>query len=305
MKIKKLYFIGLLAILGCVAFFVPLTTADEEESEMSFSEWKHRAKYIAPGKDTLAGLDSMSVVVEPFKPEEEYELELNGLTQKGIQTDVEHELRNDGVKVSEDSTTYLYVNVDTVFVPEINHVVYTIRVGLNQEVLLLHQGQPATTSAETWRIGSTGICKQEDLSEIQPKVLGLVREFVNDYRAADQLTTWWKGRDRGVEEPNRIEAVVGRDFVIALGSNPSTGYSWRLARPLPRMLKLQDKKYIAAEPQLIGGGGTEEWTFRPVRSGKATIVFEYVRPWEKEASPVKQRRFFIVVKKKSIGAVRP
>jgi predicted secreted protein len=304
MKIRKPYFIGLLTILGCVVFFVPSTTADKEESEMSFSEWKRRAKHIAPGKDTLAGLDSVSVVVEPFRHEEEYELELNGLTQKSIQTDVEHELRNYEVKASQDSTTCLRVDVDIVFIPEINHVVYTIRVGLNQEVLLLHQSQPAATSAETWRIESTGICKQENLIEIRQTILNILREFINDYRAVNPLTVRQNSRSRGAERASRIEAVVGQDFVIVLDSNPSTGFSWRLASPLPDMLKLKDKRYIANEPRLIGSGGTEEWTFKPVRSGKATITFEYIRPWEKEVSPQKKRRFSIVVNK-SMGAARP
>jgi formylglycine-generating enzyme required for sulfatase activity len=38
--------------------------------------------------------------------------------------------------------------------------------------------------------------------------------------------------------------------------------------------------YVAANPVVVGGGGTETWTFRAIAPGSATLTFEYKRPWE-------------------------
>jgi len=65
---------------------------------------------------------------------------------------------------------------------------------------------------------------------------------------------------------------------------------------LHSMLKLQRKRYIPPKVQKIGAGGTEELTFKSVRSGKATIMFEYIRPWEKDLLPARERIFFVVAK---------
>jgi inhibitor of cysteine peptidase len=256
---------------------------------------------------SLAGLQGVVVVVE----EVNQEAKRYGLTSEELQTETEQQLRENGVRVfsaqehlQTPEMPLLYVNVNVVVRADSKFAAANVYVALKQAVFL-KRDPTEDCMATTWDAEEISTYKADELKDVREDLKALVDEFINVYLAANPQTAGRKDRDRVVAEPNRIEAVVGQDFVIALESNPSTGYSWRLASSLPDMLKLQDKKYIAAEPQLIGGGGAEEWTFRPVRSGKAIIAFEYVRPWEKEASPVKQRRFFIVVKKNSIGAVRP
>jgi formylglycine-generating enzyme required for sulfatase activity len=82
------------------------------------------------------------------------------------------------------------------------------------------------------------------------------------------------------EDHEEVTTLVGEEFKISLDSNPSTGYSWSLAEHLPDWLELLDKTYVATDPGVIGGGGTEIWTFRATGSGSATLTFEYQRPWE-------------------------
>jgi inhibitor of cysteine peptidase len=107
-----------------------------------------------------------------------------------------------------------------------------------------------------------------------------------------------KTPDRGSADSGYIEARVGKDFVIKLPSNPTTGYSWRLTEPLPDMLELSDKDYRtpAENRHLVGAGGVEEWRFKAVRRAEATLVFEYVRPWEKDTPPVERRSFTIRIR---------
>jgi inhibitor of cysteine peptidase len=46
---------------------------------------------------------------------------------------------------------------------------------------------------------------------------------------------------------------------------------------------------------MMGGGGTETWTFRATKEGRETLRLEYARPWEKDAAPVQTIVFKLVV----------
>jgi inhibitor of cysteine peptidase len=91
---------------------------------------------------------------------------------------------------------------------------------------------------------------------------------------------------------------VGDSFIINLESNPTTGYSWRTAEFEHGIVELVNNEY---KPQnntgnIVGSGGIEVWTFKAVKKGKITIIFEYVRPWEKDIPPIKQETYLITVK---------
>jgi sulfatase modifying factor 1 len=83
--------------------------------------------------------------------------------------------------------------------------------------------------------------------------------------------------------PGDIENIlvaVGEEFTVELASNPSTGYSWALAGALPSWLEQVGMTYVPTNPGMIGGGGTESWTFRATAAGSGTLMFQYLRPWE-------------------------
>jgi inhibitor of cysteine peptidase len=84
-----------------------------------------------------------------------------------------------------------------------------------------------------------------------------------------------------------IFVATGQDFTLALASNPSTGYSWTLAGSLPSWLQQVGKTYVAADPGLLGGGGTDFWTFHATATGSATLIFQYGRP--SDSTPGKVR----------------
>ena len=246
----------------------------------------------------------------------EQEARKYGLTREVLQAEVELKFRQNGIKVfSEEEQLqtpgmpFLYINVNVIIEEAKKFAAANIHVAFKQAVLLKRDTTKGCL-ATTWETGGISTCRPEELKDVREDVKSLIDQFINDYLAANPLSGRQRGRDRGrdrdrrTDELSRIDAVVGQSFVIALDSNPTTGFSWRLASSLPRMLKLQGKRYIPDEPQLIGSGGTEEWTFKAVRSGRATIVFEYVRPWDNKSPPEKKQVFYIVVKK-GTGAARP
>ncbi|MFC1576526.1 protease inhibitor I42 family protein [Candidatus Omnitrophota bacterium] len=93
-----------------------------------------------------------------------------------------------------------------------------------------------------------------------------------------------------------IEVRRGKQFVISLESNPTTGYGWQLAEPPDTdIIELVDSYYIADATDRVGAGGKVKWTFKAVDSGKAAVSLKYVRPWEKNVPSMKTVKFEVIV----------
>ena len=93
-----------------------------------------------------------------------------------------------------------------------------------------------------------------------------------------------------------INIGVNQEFVIALGSNPTTGYSWQESHD-EAMLKLVEKTYKPgeeAEQGVVGAGGVEYFRFKALKTGETEITLVYKRPWEEEF--LEQKVFAINIK---------
>jgi inhibitor of cysteine peptidase len=82
-----------------------------------------------------------------------------------------------------------------------------------------------------------------------------------------------------------IALRIGRELVLNLESNPSTGYRWVQADTETPVLIVFGKPAYKQGSPLPGAGGVESWTFRAVERGAQTLKFEYRRPWEKNTPP--------------------
>jgi inhibitor of cysteine peptidase len=94
-----------------------------------------------------------------------------------------------------------------------------------------------------------------------------------------------------------IDTEVNQQFVIALGSNPTTGYSWQ-ASYNETMLELVGgqstyKPGEDAKGGLVGAGGVEYFRFKALKTGMAEITLVYKRPWE-EPTPQDLTKVFTV-----------
>jgi inhibitor of cysteine peptidase len=88
-------------------------------------------------------------------------------------------------------------------------------------------------------------------------------------------------------DPNKTILVTDKapQFTIVLHANPTTGYSWTVAKYNPVFIKVVKHVYQAPNTQLIGAGGVDVWTFRakPLAFSaphRLAINMLYVRPWE-------------------------
>jgi inhibitor of cysteine peptidase len=96
-----------------------------------------------------------------------------------------------------------------------------------------------------------------------------------------------------------IEIGVNQQFVIALGSNQTTGYSWQESYDAT-MLELVEKIYKEeVKPGVVGAGGIEYFRFKALKTGQTEITLVYKRPWEEPNSQDVMKVFTI-----SIGASR-
>lgn len=102
-----------------------------------------------------------------------------------------------------------------------------------------------------------------------------------------------------------VETTVGKQFIIELDSNITTGYGWKLQKAVDGLLvKSVGNEYKTTprpprppgEPPMSGGGGKEFWTFKALQPGQTTIDFKYVRPWEADKAPAKNASFRVVIK---------
>lgn len=88
-----------------------------------------------------------------------------------------------------------------------------------------------------------------------------------------------------IDEPvcEIITTKVGEEFFINLQSNPTTGYSWRLAlQTFDPIVSAVKKEYVksAHNQFLAGAGGFDTWTFKALKPGTTAITLEYLRPWK-------------------------
>jgi inhibitor of cysteine peptidase len=90
-----------------------------------------------------------------------------------------------------------------------------------------------------------------------------------------------------------ISIGTNQQFVIALGSNPTTGYSWQESHDATT-IELVEKIYKEeAKEGVVGAGGVEYFRFKALKAGKTEITLVYKRPWE-EPTPQDVTKIFTI-----------
>jgi inhibitor of cysteine peptidase len=90
-----------------------------------------------------------------------------------------------------------------------------------------------------------------------------------------------------------VNLTRGGKLIIALASNPSTGFSWYLGERAEPGLELVDgPRYVppGSTQPVLGAPGTEVFTFNATEVGTAQIVLEYRRSFEPDLPPSKTFR---------------
>ena len=109
------------------------------------------------------------------------------------------------------------------------------------------------------------------------------------------LTGCGGGAKAYIDPDKTISVGVNQEFVIALDSNPTTGYDWEESYD-ESALKLVEDRYEPDEKAegLVGAGGTQYFTFKALKAGQTEITLVYKRSWETEI--LEQKVFDVNVK---------
>jgi predicted secreted protein len=90
------------------------------------------------------------------------------------------------------------------------------------------------------------------------------------------------------ETTKTISAKVGERFVVALPSNITVPFKWRLDPPDVKLVALLDEKHVDEPPagcgDCVGYGGTRLYTFETKGSGSASLHFA-LKPLTDPAGP--------------------
>jgi inhibitor of cysteine peptidase len=95
-------------------------------------------------------------------------------------------------------------------------------------------------------------------------------------------------------EGDSITVQNGRQFVVALTANPSTGYSWQAEKN--DKVRYLGSKEVSAANQAIGAAGTQQLRFEATATGTTTLKLAYSRPFEKGVPPAQTASFDVTVK---------
>jgi inhibitor of cysteine peptidase len=102
-----------------------------------------------------------------------------------------------------------------------------------------------------------------------------------------------------ISDPQQpIEVDAGSEFTIVLESNPTTGYHWDIMSELDQsMVEFVKNEYTSvSDPNLVGGGGLDTWTFKAVKTGEAHITLGYYPPSNDPVDPQHTTTFTVIVK---------
>ena len=91
-----------------------------------------------------------------------------------------------------------------------------------------------------------------------------------------------------------IKVGPGQNFSISLGSNPSTGFRWKMTLPAgDKTVMFLGSEHVASQEVMPGVPGNELFKFKALTRGETKAAFVYERPWETKTAPT--RKIFTIV----------
>jgi predicted secreted protein len=92
-----------------------------------------------------------------------------------------------------------------------------------------------------------------------------------------------------------VTVRAGETFFIALGSNPSTGYSWSETIEDPKIIAYEGAVRQNPAQAMPGAPGQQIFIFNANRTGTSTILFTYSKSFDPNAPAGKSLSYTIQV----------
>ncbi|MBW1782244.1 MAG: protease inhibitor I42 family protein [Deltaproteobacteria bacterium] len=101
-----------------------------------------------------------------------------------------------------------------------------------------------------------------------------------------------------------VEMEPGDTLEIVLDGNPTTGYQWKIRPWDTAVVKEVEKEPVyQRKSDALGSGGQFTFYFEAADTGRTTLEFIYLRPFEKDVPPIKSFNVTIVVLKDTAPAL--
>lgn len=78
----------------------------------------------------------------------------------------------------------------------------------------------------------------------------------------------------------KAEENIEPSLVITLEGNPTTGFMWDYTTEGDGEIELVNESSEIQNEGLLGSPSTFNYSFRGVKEGNVTLIFEYARPWK-------------------------
>ncbi|RME47121.1 MAG: hypothetical protein D6791_06635 [Chloroflexi bacterium] len=83
-----------------------------------------------------------------------------------------------------------------------------------------------------------------------------------------------------------VSLRAGQTLIIALKSNPTTGYDWQVDQVDETVVRVVKQDFQpASDPERLGAPGQTVVQFQAVSAGMTDLHLIYVRPWEQDVEP--------------------
>lgn len=77
----------------------------------------------------------------------------------------------------------------------------------------------------------------------------------------------------------------GDKLQVRLEENATTGYSWTVLNQNPLVCRQLSDEFMGPNSTLVGAPGIRVMTFEAIAPGDGVLLFNYLRPWEKDRQP--------------------
>ena len=97
-----------------------------------------------------------------------------------------------------------------------------------------------------------------------------------------------------------VTVKVGQRLLVKLGSNPTTGYEWSVAKTDDKLLPSDGETTFDVPDTPIAGAPTVQTLFFQGKgAGKTKLELQYIRPWETDKAPNKTYAVEVVISDES------
>jgi inhibitor of cysteine peptidase len=134
--------------------------------------------------------------------------------------------------------------------------------------------------------GRVDVAKSQKPAAVTPEETAVKKvtagELESEVPAGGQLLAF---QDPGVP----IAVRPGQEFSISLGSDPSTGFRWKMTLPEgDKTVMLLGSEHVASRQVQPGIPGTEVFKFKALTRGETKADFVYERSWETQNAPTRK-----------------